>query len=257
MGKKHWWLVAAGLVALLVLFTLPASERLPLLRSLAVGSLAAVTALVFGVFYAFALSRWRVPGARLLVGLGVAPLVVPPYLAAIGWVDAFGPAGRFPRLLGMQLPRGPSLLSEGLVYTTPSCGFLLGCSLFPLVFLTTRAALQRVPASALEAARLARGRAGEARLLLTSAAPQALAAALFVFALGSVEFAAPQLLRVSVLAEAVTLKMSAEYDPGGAMKFKDVELLAASDLFTEEEKELMRWKNAAGLFRLGERVGTA
>ena len=44
-------------------------------------------------------------------------------------------------------------------------------------------------------------------------------------------------------------------DPGGAMKFKDVQLLASSDLFTEEEKEMMRWKNAVNLFKLGERVG--
>ena len=64
------------------------------------------------------------------------------------------------------------MIAEGSVYTTPSCGVLLGCSFFPLVFLATRAALQRVPGAALEAARLARGRGGERRLLLEAAAPQ-------------------------------------------------------------------------------------
>ena len=37
-------------------------------------------------------------------------------------------------------------------------------------------------------------------------------------------------------------------DPGGSMKFRDVELLAADDRFTEDQKEQMRWRNAAALF---------
>ncbi len=40
-------------------------------------------------------------------------------------------------------------------------------------------------------------------------------------------------------------------DPGGAKKFEDVELLAENERLSEDVKELMRWKNANELFKLG------
>lgn len=39
-------------------------------------------------------------------------------------------------------------------------------------------------------------------------------------------------------------------DPGGRMKFKDVELLDANPQISEEQKEKIRWKNAVRLFQL-------
>jgi predicted TIM-barrel fold metal-dependent hydrolase len=39
-------------------------------------------------------------------------------------------------------------------------------------------------------------------------------------------------------------------DPGGKMKFRDVELLRDNPKISESAKELIRWKNAARLFRL-------
>jgi predicted TIM-barrel fold metal-dependent hydrolase len=40
-------------------------------------------------------------------------------------------------------------------------------------------------------------------------------------------------------------------DPGGRMKFEDVRLLRENGMISEEAKELIRWKNAQRLFRLG------
>ncbi len=39
-------------------------------------------------------------------------------------------------------------------------------------------------------------------------------------------------------------------DPGGRMKFKDVELLQANQKISEADKEKIRWQNAVGLFSL-------
>jgi predicted TIM-barrel fold metal-dependent hydrolase len=39
-------------------------------------------------------------------------------------------------------------------------------------------------------------------------------------------------------------------DPGGRMKFQDVELLRKHPDISEEDKELIRWKNAVRLFHL-------
>ncbi len=40
-------------------------------------------------------------------------------------------------------------------------------------------------------------------------------------------------------------------DPGGRMKFKDVELLEANKKISEADKEFIHWKNAKALFKLG------
>jgi predicted TIM-barrel fold metal-dependent hydrolase len=40
-------------------------------------------------------------------------------------------------------------------------------------------------------------------------------------------------------------------DPGGRMKYKDVELLAAHPKISERDKEQIRYGNAKELFRLG------
>jgi iron(III) transport system permease protein len=181
-----------------------------LLGSLRVAALATAVALLLGLPLGAVLARWRLPGRPLLWALVLGPLVVPPYLAAIGWVDAFGPGGAVPRALGLAQDAGPSLLAGGAVYSWPSCGVLLGGAWFPLVALAVWAALRRVPAGQLEAARLVRGAAGERRILLAAALPHALAGGLLVFALTAVEFAVPQLLRIKVLAEDAYLAMAAD-----------------------------------------------
>jgi iron(III) transport system permease protein len=203
------------LAAYVVWFSVGAGDERPaLLRTLGVAGLASLVSIVLGIGYGLALGRWCVPARRLLLALGVAPLVVPPYIAAIAWVDVFGPAGALPRLLGLEIPPGPSLIAEGLVYTTPSAGLLLGSCFFPLVFLAVWAALRRVPPAALEAARLARGPAGERQILVAAVLPHALGAGLVVFALCAVEFAVPQLLRIRVLSESAYLAMAADHKPG-------------------------------------------
>lgn len=40
-------------------------------------------------------------------------------------------------------------------------------------------------------------------------------------------------------------------DPGGAKKFEDVALLAGNEALSDNVKELLRWENATGLFKLG------
>jgi predicted TIM-barrel fold metal-dependent hydrolase len=39
-------------------------------------------------------------------------------------------------------------------------------------------------------------------------------------------------------------------DPGGRMKFKDVELLQANRKISEKDKELIRWENAKRVFTI-------
>lgn len=183
--------------------SVPAGERSALGRTIGMSLVAGATAFGFGLAYALVLARLALPGRRTLRVLGLFPLVIPPYLSAIAWVGVFGPAGFVPDLLGLSRPQGPPTLAASWVFSWPSAGFLLGACWFPLVALAASAALRRVPASALDAARLARGRAGERRVLFAAAFAPTVAAALAVAALAAVELAVPQLLRVRALSEFV------------------------------------------------------
>ncbi|MGE0709202.1 MAG: hypothetical protein AB7N76_19800 [Planctomycetota bacterium] len=220
-ARRRAGLVLAGLGAAVVLASLarvPAWRGSPILTSLEVALCAALTALALGVPYALAVERWRVPGRRLLLALGVTPLVVPPYLAVVAWRGVFGPGGRVPLLLGVRPPVGPAILAKSAIYTAPCCGFLLGASLLPLVLLPVWAALRRLPGGSLDAARLLLGEWGERRLIARALLPAALAGALAVAALSLVEFPVPQLLRIKVQSEEVFAAFHGQNDTWAALR---------------------------------------
>lgn len=115
----------------------------------------------------------------------VLPLMIPPQVTALAWVQAFSPSSPVLGALGLSLDPGvrhPLFSSTGIV-------LLLGLTNAPLVFLTVRAALARLPASLAEAARAAG--AGGFRLVVTIVLPLARAGILagaalaFVSAIGN------------------------------------------------------------------------
>lgn len=199
----------------------PAADLQPLARSAHVGLVAAAAALALGLLGG-ALHARRLPLGQALLALAVAPLVVPPFLVALGWIDLLGPAGRVVRALGGAAPTGPSLLATSPLYTPWACGLLLGAALHPIVLLAVRAALLRVDPASLEAARLARGPAGEARVALAAALPAALAGALLVLVLAVLERATPLLVLrgvpVPVQVEEIAIRFATERDPWHAAR---------------------------------------
>lgn len=97
----------------------------------------------------------------------VLPLMIPPQVTALAWVQAFSPTSPVLGFLDLALTPGsrhPLFSSWGIIV-------LLGFYGAPLVFLTVRAALRRVPANLAEAARAAG--AGRMRLMLTILLPLA------------------------------------------------------------------------------------
>ncbi|MBN9887315.1 ABC transporter permease [Salipiger abyssi] len=79
----------------------------------------------------------------------VLPLMIPPQVTALAWIQAFSPASPILGPLGLSLPPG----TRHPLYSMGGIIFLLGLYNAPLVFLSVRASLQRLPASLLEAAR--------------------------------------------------------------------------------------------------------
>lgn len=186
----------------------------PMLETLLVAGFAGLSALCLGGLYALAARRAR--GRPLWLALGLAPLLVPPFLSVVAWRATLGPGGHLPRLLGAEAG-GPSILAKSWIYSAPSAGFILGASWAPLVFLAVSAVLARLPRAQLEAARLARGAWGQRQVLLRALAPALLLGFGGVVALTSIEFAGPILLRVPVQAEQVSLAFDAERDSGAAL----------------------------------------
>lgn len=79
----------------------------------------------------------------------VLPLMIPPQVMALAWIQSFSPASPLLAPLGLTLAPGmrhPLFSAWGIV-------LLLGLYNAPLVFLTLRATLRRLPADLIEAAR--------------------------------------------------------------------------------------------------------
>ncbi|KAA0971936.1 iron ABC transporter permease [Aureimonas fodinaquatilis] len=115
----------------------------------------------------------------------VLPLLIPPQVTALAWVQAFSPSSPVLGFFGLALTPG----TRHPLYSAGGIIFLLGIYNAPLVFLTMRAALRRLPANLSEAAR-ASG-AGNFQLIFTILLPLARsglyagAAIAFVSAIGN------------------------------------------------------------------------
>ena len=104
--------------------------------------------------------------ARPLLVFGfVLPLMIPPQVTAIAWLQVFGPASPLLKMLDLAPPLG----TRNPLYTREGIVLLLGVHYAPLVFLTLRAGLRRLPRDFVEAA-LATG-ASPLRVVATIVVP--------------------------------------------------------------------------------------
>ncbi|MDJ0930555.1 iron ABC transporter permease [Breoghania sp.] len=119
------------------------------LNTIRISVSATVLATVTGTAAALLVSLTDMRHPTLWVFGFVLPLMIPPQVTTLAWIQAFSPASPVLGPLGLSLPPGthhPLYFEGGIV-------FLLGLYNVPLVFLFVRASLQRVPASLIEAAR--------------------------------------------------------------------------------------------------------
>lgn len=124
------------------------SVRLALSNTLLAAGAATLLASVAGAALALATFQRPLPGSRVLsLGL-VLPVLVPPFISAFGWVQAYGPAGLLDQALGIQLP--------GLFGGT-GVTLLLFAQGVPLVYLACLAGLSSRGAPDLERAARASG----------------------------------------------------------------------------------------------------
>lgn len=118
------------------------------LNSLHVGVFGTILAVVIGTSVALLVSLTDVRGRSVFVFLYVTPLLIAPQITALAWLQLFGPASPFLKMLGMAPPLG----AKNPLYSSTGIIFLLGVQYGPLVFLMVRAGLRKLPRELVEAA---------------------------------------------------------------------------------------------------------
>ncbi|MEM8704431.1 MAG: ABC transporter permease subunit, partial [Pseudomonadota bacterium] len=112
--------------------------------------LSALAATMLGTLLALLVGLTDIRAKGLLVFLLLLPMMIPPHVTAIAWIQALGPASPVLRWLGIA----PELGSTHPLYSREGLVLLLSLQHSPLVFLLVRAALRSFPRELSDAARI-------------------------------------------------------------------------------------------------------
>lgn len=118
-------------------------------RSLAVAAGATMLSVAIGAALAALLLLREIPRRRLLIFLAILPLLVPPQIMSLGFLQAAGPGSPLLLALGLAPPIG----SAHPLHGPGGMILVLGVQGAPLVLLAIAALVRRIPAEALMAAR--------------------------------------------------------------------------------------------------------
>lgn len=126
-------IVAFGEGSVTALRRLATGRTLTAIANTAWTSLAATAvALVIATGSALVTERSEVSGRRTLRLAVLVPLLVPPYVSALSWARAYGPAGLSDRLIGFELPGlfgGPGVVAVIAVNAVPLAYLVIAASL--------------------------------------------------------------------------------------------------------------------------------
>lgn len=193
LGRLFWTGLSGGLDPLHAALTADSTRR-ALLNSLDSGATSAVAALIIGTALALVIGLTNLRGKGVFVFLLLLPMMIPPHVTAISWIQALGPSSPVLGWFGLAPPIGaahPLYSREGVI-------LLLTIQHTPLVFLVVLAAIRGLPREVSEAARIAG--AGPARMmrriLLPLLAPSLVAALALAFVSALGNFGIPALLGI-------------------------------------------------------------
>lgn len=153
-----------------------------------------VISVVIGALFAFSVSLTDIRGKLTLSFAFMLPMMIPPQVTALAWVEMTGPASPLLKTLGIAPPLG----SPQPLYSLFGISLLLGVQHAPLVFLALKAGLAASPRDGVEAARLSG--ASPFRVFLDIVAPLAapglIAGAAIAFVSGVGNFGIPAILGI-------------------------------------------------------------
>lgn len=170
-------------------FTKPHYYR-TLLRSLVVCSLTTLFACIVGVFIAYVMTRYNIPGKTFLHVLIILSLMSPPFIGAYSWITLLGRNGIVAKALGSIGLKAPTIYGRNGII------FVFTLHLFPYVYLYTSGAMNSIDSSLEEAAENL-GMNKFKRILtitLPVVLPSILAGCVMVFMTSLADFGTPMLL---------------------------------------------------------------
>lgn len=107
-------------------------------------------AVVLGGFFAFIITLTNVRAKQWLTFGFMLPMMIPPQVTALAWLQLSGPASPLLNTLGIAPPLG----SPQPLYSANGIALLLGIQSAPLVFLALRSQLINLPRELIEASRI-------------------------------------------------------------------------------------------------------
>ncbi|HEX3135792.1 MAG TPA: ABC transporter permease subunit, partial [Planctomycetota bacterium] len=126
-----------------------------LINAFAIAVVSTTLAMLIAVPLAWIGARYRFPGQRWLEPLALGPLILPPFVGALGVAQLFGQYGAVNSALAAlglsDAGNGPDWLGE---HRFAAVCVLEALHLYPILYLTVAAGLTRLDASLLEAAQL-------------------------------------------------------------------------------------------------------
>ena len=125
-------------------------------NSLYTAGLGTIISLLIGGSFAFLVALTDVRAKAALVFCFMIPMMIPPQITALSWVQLTGPSSALLNALGLA----PAMGSPQPLYSAEGIALLLGIQHSSIVFLTLRANLRMLPSEQIEAARLAGARGG-------------------------------------------------------------------------------------------------
>ena len=165
-----------------------------LLHSLITAGGGTVLSILIGASFAFLVALTDIRGKGALVFCLMIPMMIPPQITALAWMQMAGPSSTLLKLIGLAPPLG----SPQPLHSPGGIILLLGIQHASLVFLTLRAGLRMIPADLVEAARMSG--AGSLRVWAQTVLPLSMpsliagGAMAFVTALGN--FGIPAMLGI-------------------------------------------------------------
>lgn len=182
-------------------------------------------AVALGGVFALVLTLTDIRGKLVYSFAFMLPLMIPPQVTALAWIQMTGPSSALLKMLGLAPPLG----APQPLYSLWGMALLLGVQGAPLVYLALRANLAALPREQIEAARLAgaRGRAVTRDVVLPLIAPGLIAGAAVAFVSSVGNFGIPVVLGIPNSIFTLPTLIYSQLAGFGTAVFGDVAVLSA------------------------------
>ncbi len=162
----------------------------------------AILCLCIGVPMAFLFEGTNLPGKSFLRIISYLPLLIPPYISTIAWMEFLGARGD---LVSISLPFS--------IYNLHTAIIIMSLSMFPIVTLLTSLAIRNLDSKLEEAANLITNKKNVLKkITLPLIKPQILIAGFFVFILTLSEYGVPSMLRINTYSNEIFAQFSAFFN---------------------------------------------